>query len=73
MGKLMFTMKSEVVSQPSIVSDDIVQSVDQKILERQLFIISELSCEFPPISRTFLYEITTVRLGYHKLCTRWVP
>jgi hypothetical protein len=26
----MFTMKSEVVSRPSIVSDDLVQSVDQK-------------------------------------------
>jgi hypothetical protein len=48
------------------VSDDLVQSVDQKVCERQCFIISELSCEFPYISRTILYEIITDRLGYHK-------
>jgi hypothetical protein len=30
----MFTMKSEVVSRPSKVSDVLVQSVDQKICER---------------------------------------
>ncbi|PNF27138.1 hypothetical protein B7P43_G08559, partial [Cryptotermes secundus] len=41
--------------------------VDQK------FTISELSCEFPQISRTFLYEIITVKLGYHKFCARRVP
>jgi hypothetical protein len=43
----MFTMKSEVVCQPSAMSDDLVQSVGQKICERQHFIISEVSCEFP--------------------------
>jgi hypothetical protein len=59
---------------PSVVSDDLVQSVDQKICERRWFTISELSCEFPQISRTFLYEIITIRLGYHKFCARcsWV-
>jgi hypothetical protein len=30
-------------------------------------------CEFLQISHTDLYEFITVRLGYHKLCTRWVP
>jgi hypothetical protein len=30
-------------------------------------------CEFPQISHTVLYEIISVRLGYHKFCTRWVP
>jgi hypothetical protein len=34
--------------------------------------ISELYCEFPQISRTLLYKIIIVRLGYHKFCTRWV-
>jgi transposase len=33
--------------QPSVVSDDLVQSVDQKICERQRFASSEVSCEFP--------------------------
>jgi hypothetical protein len=57
---------------PSLVSDDLVQSVDQKICERRRFTISELSCEFPHISRTVLYEIITDRLGYHRFWTRWV-
>jgi hypothetical protein len=60
-------MKSEVIGRPSIMSDDIFES------ERRRFTISELSCEFTQISRTVLYEIITVRLGYHKFCARWVP
>jgi hypothetical protein len=31
MGEQMFTMKSEVVGQPSVVSDEIFQNVNQKI------------------------------------------
>jgi hypothetical protein len=58
--------------QPSVVSDDLVQSVDQKMCERRRFTISELSCEFPHISHTVLYKIITERLGYHKFCARWV-
>jgi hypothetical protein len=54
------------------VSDDLVQGVDQKICERQRFTSSEISREFPRISRTFFYEIITVKLGYHKLCARWL-
>jgi hypothetical protein len=37
------------------------------------FTIPELSCEFPQISHTILYEIITVTIGYHKFCIRWVP
>jgi hypothetical protein len=62
----------EQSGRPSVVSGDPVQSVDQKICERRRFTISELSCEFPHISRTVLYEIITDRLGYHKFCARWV-
>jgi hypothetical protein len=58
---------------PSVVSDDLVQNVDQKTCERRSFTISELSCEFPETSRTLLYEIITARLGYHKFCARLVP
>jgi hypothetical protein len=56
----------------STVSDDLVQSVDQKVCERQRFTISQHSCEFLQISRTLLYKTITVRLCYHKLCARWV-
>jgi hypothetical protein len=69
-----FTMKSEVVDRPSIVSDDLFQSVDQNIYERRLLTISELSCKFPQMSRTVLREIITIRLGCHnKFCATWVP
>jgi hypothetical protein len=43
----------------SVVSDVLVQSVDQKMCERWHFTISELSCEFPQISYTLLYKIIT--------------
>jgi hypothetical protein len=36
----------EQSGQPYVVSDDCVQSVDQKICERWCFTIYELSCEF---------------------------
>jgi hypothetical protein len=58
---------------PSAVSDDLVQSVDQKICETCRFTISELSCEFPLVLHTVLYEVVIVRLGYHEFCTTWVP
>jgi hypothetical protein len=52
----MFMIKSEVVSWPSVVSEEHVQS------ERWHFKISELSYELLEIS----CEIITVRLGCHK-------
>jgi hypothetical protein len=69
----MIMMKSEGGGQPSVVSDDLVQNVDQKSCERWCFTISELPCEFQKISCTVLYEIITFSLGYHKFCARWVP
>jgi hypothetical protein len=68
----MFTMKSEMVGWSSAVSDDLVQSADQKVCERRRFTISELSCEFPQVLCIVLYKIISVRLDYHKLCARWV-
>jgi hypothetical protein len=60
--------------QPSVLSDDLVQSVDKKKknCKRLRFTVSELWCEFPHFSCTVLYEIITVTLGCHKFCTRWV-
>jgi hypothetical protein len=59
--------------QPSVVSDGLVQSVDQKTGERRCFTISELLCGFPQISHTVLCEIITVRVGSHKFGTKWFP
>jgi hypothetical protein len=58
MGEQMFTMKSEVVSWPSVVSDDLVQSVDQKICERWHFKISELSCNFHKVHAIFSMKLS---------------
>jgi hypothetical protein len=62
----------EQSSRPSVVSDDLVQSVDQKICERWHFTISEHSYAFSQISYTVIYKSITVRLGYNKFCARWV-
>jgi hypothetical protein len=52
----------------SVVSDDLVQSVDKKNYERPCFTISGRSCEFPSISRTLLCDIITVGLtSAHKM------
>jgi hypothetical protein len=66
-------MKSEVVGRPSVMNDDLVQSVDQRICETWCFTISDVLCEFPQISCTVLYGIITVRLCYHKFYARLVP
>jgi hypothetical protein len=73
MDEQMFTMKREVVDRPSVVSDDLVQSVDQKICARRRFTISEFSCECPQILRSVLNEIITVRLDYQEFSAKWVP
>jgi hypothetical protein len=73
MGKQIFPTKSEVVGRPSVVSDDLFQSVGQKICERRRFTISEVFCEFPQISLTVLCKIITVMIDYHKFCARRVP
>jgi transposase len=39
---------------PSVVNDDLVQSVNKKIRENRRFTISELSLKFPHISHTVL-------------------
>jgi hypothetical protein len=63
MGEQKLMMKNKVVGQPSVVSDDLVQSVDQNNNERWRFTFSEVSCEFPQILHIVLYDIITVRLG----------
>jgi hypothetical protein len=43
---------------PSVVNDDLVQSVDQKMCKTWRFPISELSCEFPQISPLFSMRLS---------------
>uniref|UniRef100_A0A670YBV0 Mos1 transposase HTH domain-containing protein n=1 Tax=Pseudonaja textilis TaxID=8673 RepID=A0A670YBV0_PSETE len=58
---------------PSIVIDELVAKVDDKICENCRFTVTELLLSFPQIARSLLHEIVTQKLGYHKFCARWVP
>ena len=49
----------------SIVTDELVQRVDQCVRGKHHFTISELSEEFPQTPRTTLYRIVTDRRSVH--------
>jgi len=42
---------------PSLVNDDLVRKVNERVREDRRFTISDLSLHFPQISRTLLYDI----------------
>ncbi|GBL72896.1 Mariner Mos1 transposase [Araneus ventricosus] len=58
---------------PSVIMDDMVASVEAKILENKHFTISTLSNDFPELPRSVLYKIVSEKLNFRKLCSRWVP
>ena len=58
---------------PSQVTEELVEKVDKAVRTRRRFTISELSDDFPEISRTSLFCVVTENLGYRKYCARWVP
>lgn len=58
---------------PTVITDRLVDEVNAKIRENRRLTISELSLQFPNVSRSVIYEIVTEKLGYKKLCARWVP
>jgi transposase len=58
---------------PSVVNEDLVRTVEEKIQENRRFTISSLSLNFPQISLSLLHEIVSDKLRFRKLCSRWVP
>src|SRR5215469_14839526 len=58
---------------PSLVNDDLVRKVKERVRDDGRFTISDLSLHFPQISRAVLYDIVSSHLGYRKVCARWVP
>jgi len=58
---------------PSLVNDDLVRKVNERVRDDRRFIISDLSLHFPQISRTLLCDIVSSLLGYRKVCAQWVP
>jgi len=48
---------------PSLVNDDLVRKVNDRVRDDRRFTISDLSLHFPQISRTLLYDIVSSHLG----------
>ena len=48
----------------SIVTDELVAKINEKIRENRRFTITELSLSFSQVSRILLFEIVTQKLGY---------
>ncbi|KAG5319446.1 SETMR methyltransferase, partial [Pseudoatta argentina] len=58
---------------PSILTDDIVEKIENALRDDRRLTMDELSAMFPQISRSLLHETITETLGYRKLSARWVP
>ncbi|KAG5321343.1 MOS1T transposase, partial [Pseudoatta argentina] len=58
---------------PSILTDDIVENIENALRDDRRLTVDELSAMFPQISRSLLHETITETLGYRKLSARWVP
>jgi len=52
---------------PSLVNDDLVRKVNERVRDDRRFTISDLSLHFPQISMTLLYDIVSSHLGYRKV------
>ena len=48
---------------PSLVNDDLMRNVNERVCDDRRFTISDLSLQFPQISRTLLYDIVSSHLG----------
>lgn len=55
------------------VSDGVVEKVETILLEDRRITINELALLIPEISSATIHKILTEKLGYHKVCARWVP
>lgn len=64
----MFIMKSG----PSIQNDEIFEQVNRKLRYNRRLLIKALSGEFSHVEHTSTYSIVTQKLGYHKLCAKWI-
>ncbi|KAG5305971.1 SETMR methyltransferase, partial [Pseudoatta argentina] len=58
---------------PSILTDDIVEKIENALRDDRRLTVDELSAMFPQISRSLLHETIVETLGYRKLSARWVP
>jgi transposase len=59
--------------QPSVINEDLVHAVEEKIQENRRFTTSSLSLHFPQISWSLPHEIVYDKLQFRKVCSHWVP
>jgi len=58
--------EEERSGRPSVITDDLAEKVNTTIRGNRRFTISELSLEFPLVSRPVIYHIVSQKLGYKK-------
>ena len=58
---------------PSFISYDFLQEIEGEIRSNRRVSIRELHRIIPEVSKTTIREAATEKLGYRKLCARWVP
>jgi hypothetical protein len=51
---------------PSVVKDDLVHKVNERVRDERSFTISDLSLHFSQISRPLLHDIVSSHLGYRR-------
>ena len=51
---------------PSLVNDDLVRKVNERVRDDRRFTIPDLSLHFPQISRTLLHDIVSSHLSYRQ-------
>jgi hypothetical protein len=56
-----------------LISEDLLQETEGEIRVNQRVTIRELQHIIPEVSKTTIHESVTEKLGYRKLCARWVP
>lgn len=66
------THDEERSGRPSVVLEELVQQVNEKIRSDRRVTLDSLHEMFPHISRTVMGEIVSEKLDYRK-CARWVP
>jgi hypothetical protein len=57
---------------PPLISDDLLQETEGEIRANRGVTIRELHHIIPKVSKTTVHEAGTEKLGYRKLCARWV-
>jgi hypothetical protein len=57
---------------PSLISDELLQETEGEIRTNRRMTIRELHHIITEVSKTTIYETVTEKLGYRKLCARWM-